>query len=66
MAPNTKNVLVPDVMSPQGIDILKARDDIEVVVYHPFIATPDLHALLAEASGIALSSTPYRKPQMDA
>jgi D-3-phosphoglycerate dehydrogenase len=66
MAPNTKRVLVPDLMSPQGIAILKAREDIEVVVYDPFVPIPELHAMLADAAAIALSSTPYRKPEMDA
>jgi D-3-phosphoglycerate dehydrogenase len=66
MAPNTKRVLVPDVMSPDGIAILKAREDIEVIVYPPAIETAALHDMLADAAGIALSSTPYRKPQMDA
>ena len=66
MAPNTKLVLVPDVMSPVAVDILKAREDIEVVMYAPGIAPAALHALLPEAAGIALSSTPYRRPELDA
>jgi D-3-phosphoglycerate dehydrogenase / 2-oxoglutarate reductase len=66
MAPNTKIVLVPDVMSEKGIDILKAREDIEVVVYPAAITPPVLHPMLADASAIALSATPYRKPEMDA
>jgi hypothetical protein len=33
MAPNTRIVLVPDVMSPDGIAVLKAREDIEVIIY---------------------------------
>jgi D-3-phosphoglycerate dehydrogenase len=66
MAPNTKIVLVPDTMSEAGIDVLKAREDIEVIVYPPALATPELHKLFAEASGIALSFTPYRKAEMDA
>jgi D-3-phosphoglycerate dehydrogenase len=66
MAPNTKRVLVPDVMSAAGVAILKARDDIEVIVYPPAIGAADLHGMLGDAAGIALSSTPYRKPELDA
>jgi D-3-phosphoglycerate dehydrogenase len=66
MAPNTKIVLVPDSMSDAGVAILNAREDIEVIVYDPALSKPDLHALLAEASGIALSFTPYRQPELDA
>jgi len=66
MAQNTRMVLVPDSMSARGIDILKARDDIEVVIYPPALDTAELHALLPQAAGIALSFTPYRKPELDA
>jgi len=59
-------VLVPDSMSARGIDILKARDDIEVVIYPPALGAAELHALLPQAAGIALSFTPYRKPELDA
>jgi D-3-phosphoglycerate dehydrogenase len=65
MAPNTKLVLVPDVMSPVAVDILKAREDIEVIMYEPALSTAALHAMLPEAAGIALSSTPYRKAELD-
>ena len=66
MAPNTKLVLVPDTMGRHGLDILKAREDIEVRPYDPALSAVQLHALLPEAAGIALSFTPYRKPEMDA
>jgi D-3-phosphoglycerate dehydrogenase len=66
MAPNTKIVLVPDTMSEAGIDVLKAREDVEVIAYPPALGAVDFHKLLAEASGIALSFTPYRKAELDA
>jgi D-3-phosphoglycerate dehydrogenase len=66
MAPNTKIVLVPDTMSASGVDILKAREDIEVIAYPPALGTAEFHALLPQAAGIALSFTPYRKPELDA
>jgi D-3-phosphoglycerate dehydrogenase len=66
MASNAKIVLVPDSMGHQGVEILKAREDIEVVVYDPSLKPAAFHALLATASGISLSFTPYRRPEMDA
>ncbi len=66
MAPNSKIVLVPNSMSPRGIDILKAREDVEVVVYPPALGAAELHAMLGEAAGIALSFTPYRKAELEA
>jgi D-3-phosphoglycerate dehydrogenase len=66
MAPNTRIVLVPDVMSPDGIAVLKAREDIEVIIYPGSIGPSELHAMLPQAAGIALSATPYRKPELDA
>ncbi|MBS0561716.1 MAG: hydroxyacid dehydrogenase [Proteobacteria bacterium] len=66
MAPNTKLVLVPDTMGRQGMDILKAREDIDLRPYDPAMPAAELHVLLAEAAGIALSFTPYRQAEMDA
>jgi D-3-phosphoglycerate dehydrogenase len=66
MAPNTKRVLVPDTMSPAGVDVLRAREDIEVVSYPPIIPPTDFHALLPQAVGVALSMTPYRQAELDA
>jgi D-3-phosphoglycerate dehydrogenase len=66
MATNTKIVLVPDTMGQGGVDILKAREDIEVIAYPPAIRPADLHALLGDAAGIALSFTPFRKAELDA
>lgn len=60
MAPNRKKVLVPSNMGKQGVDILRARDDVELVVYPSTITLPDLHPMLADAAGIALSATPFR------
>ena len=46
--------------------MLRARDDIETVIYSATIAQADLLPLLADCAGIALSGTPYRKAEMDA
>jgi len=60
MAANRKKILIPTTMGKPGIDILRARDDIELVTYPTDIPTPDLHKLLADAHGIALSVTPFK------
>ena len=66
MATNRRKVMVPNTMGPQGIDVLRARDDIETVIYAPRISQADLLPLLADCAGIALSLTPYRQAEMDA
>lgn len=66
MAPNRKKVLVPSNMGAQGVDILKARDDIDLVVYPHTITHAELHPLLADMQGIALSATPFKAAQAEA
>ncbi len=66
MATNRRKVMVPHTMGPQGIDLLKARDDIETVIYPATISQSDLLPLLQDCAGIALSGTPYRQTEMDA
>jgi len=66
MAPNRKKVLVPSNMGAQGVDLLKARDDIDLVVYPHTITHADLHPMLADMHGIALSATPFRAAQTEA
>ena len=66
MATNKHRVMVPSNMGKEGVDILRARGDIEVVVYPTAISQADLLPLLADVSGIALSATPYRQTELDA
>ena len=63
MAPNRKKILVPSNLGKQGVDILRARDDIELIVYPVAITLPDLHPMLADANAIALSATPFKAPE---
>lgn len=63
MAPNRKKVLIPSNMGKQGVDILKARDDVELIVYPHDIKLPDLHPMLTDMQGIALSATPFKAPE---
>ena len=66
MATNRKKVLVPNNMGQQGKDVLLARDDIDMIIYDATISQADLLPLLADASGVALSGTPYKQIEMDA
>ena len=66
MATNKRKVLLPHVMGSQGIDIIRAREDIETIIYPGGIKQAELFPLLADAVGIALSATPYRQAEMDA
>jgi D-3-phosphoglycerate dehydrogenase len=66
MPTNRRKVLLPHTMAPQGVALVKAREDIETVTYPAGIAQADLFPLLADCSGIALSGTPFRRAEMDA
>ena len=66
MATNKRTVLLPHVMGQQGIDIVRAREDIETIIYPAGISQADLLPQLATCSGIALSGTPFRKTEMEA
>ena len=66
MASNKHRVMVPSNMGREGVDILRARGDVEIVVYPHGIPQAELLPMLADISGIALSATPYRQPELDA
>ena len=66
MATNKRRVMVPSNMGREGVDLLRARDDIEVIPYPTGIAQAELLPMLADVSGIALSATPYRRAELDA
>src|ERR1700710_1980014 len=66
MASNKHRVMVPSNMGKEGVDILRARDDVEVVVYPHGVSQAELLPMLTDISGIALSATPYRRAELDA
>ena len=66
MATNKRKVMLPHTMGRQGVNLIKAREDIETVIYPAGISQTDLLPLLADCTGIALSGTPYRRAEMDA
>ena len=66
MATNKRKVMLPHTMGQQGLDIVRAREDIETVIYPAGITQADLLPQLADCAGIALSGTPYRQTEMNA
>lgn len=61
-----KKLLLPETMAKPGWDFVKTRADVEAIAFSPTIAAPDFHALLRDADGIALTSTPLRAPEIEA
>src|ERR1700733_6723419 len=66
MATNKRKVMVPHTMGKQGTDIIRARDDIEMVVYPAGIGQAEFLPMLEDCAGIALSGTPYKQTEMAA
>jgi D-3-phosphoglycerate dehydrogenase len=66
MATNKRKVMLPHTMGKQGIDLVKSRDDIELVIYPAGIAQAELLPQLADCAGIALSGTPFKLTEMNA
>jgi D-3-phosphoglycerate dehydrogenase / 2-oxoglutarate reductase len=66
MTTNKRKVMLPHTMGQQGIDLIRARDDIETVIYPTDITQADLQRVLSDCAGIALSVTPFRQAEMDA
>ena len=63
---NTKTLLVPDVMARAGLEVLRARPDIEVVGYPVAIGADAFRLLLPQASGAALGATRFGRRESDA
>ena len=63
---NTKTVLVPVAMGPEGLAVLQARPELRVIPYHPSIEAAPFHALLQDASAIALSYTRFGRAALAA
>jgi D-3-phosphoglycerate dehydrogenase len=66
MPTNKRKVMLPHTMGQQGIAIIRARDDIETVIYPAGIVQAEFLPLLTDCAGIALSGTPFRQTEMDA
>ncbi|MBI4196116.1 MAG: hydroxyacid dehydrogenase [Betaproteobacteria bacterium] len=66
MTTTKKRLLLPNTMARTGWDFVRRRDDVEAVAFPPGIAAPEFHALLRDADGIALTSTPLRAADIEA
>src|SRR4029077_9198899 len=62
MATNIKKLLLPKTMARAGWEIVEAREDIEGVPYDATGPKAELHALLEDAAGVALSVQPFSDP----
>jgi D-3-phosphoglycerate dehydrogenase len=66
MPTNRKKVLVPDTMGREGVALLTARDDIEVIAFPGVIGQAELLPLLGDVAGVALGGTPFRETELNA
>jgi D-3-phosphoglycerate dehydrogenase len=66
MVSNRKKVMVPNTMGKEGIDTLRARDDIEVVTFPGDVTQAQLLPMLSDVAGIALGGTPFKQVELDA
>jgi D-3-phosphoglycerate dehydrogenase / 2-oxoglutarate reductase len=68
-ATNKKKILVTESMSPQGRDLFRERDDIELVEFPNMISAKDFEAMLrqhAPVHGVALGGTRFGEPELEA
>ncbi|PPQ29211.1 hydroxyacid dehydrogenase [Rhodopila globiformis] len=66
MATNKRKVMLPHTMGQEGVNLIRARGDIETLIYPAGISQAEFLPLLADCAGIALSLTPYRQAEMAA
>ena len=66
MTTTKKRLLLPNTMARTGWDFLKSRDDVEAIAYSPSVPRPEFQALLRDADGVALTSTPLRAADIEA
>jgi D-3-phosphoglycerate dehydrogenase / 2-oxoglutarate reductase len=62
MPTNRKRLVVPTSMGAGGFEVLKTRDDVEVIPFPPMISSPDFNALLradGEVNGAILGLTRF-------
>jgi D-3-phosphoglycerate dehydrogenase len=66
MTTSKKRLLLPSTMARTGWDFVKTRTDVEAVAFAPTVPTAEFHALLRDADGIALTTTPLRAADIEA
>src|SRR3954451_19682215 len=63
---NIKKLLLPVTLAKAGWAIVEARDDVQGVPYDVAAGKAELHRLLEDAAGVALSVQPFSDPELDA
>jgi D-3-phosphoglycerate dehydrogenase len=63
---NIKKLLLPTTLAKAGWAIVEAREDIEGVPYDVTGPKAELHRLLEDVAGVALSVQPFSDPELDA
>src|ERR1700693_4712841 len=63
---NIKKLLLPTTMAKAGGAIVEAREDVEGVPYDVTGPKAELHKLLEDVAGVALSVQPFSDPELDA
>jgi D-3-phosphoglycerate dehydrogenase len=66
MATNRKRLLLPDEMASPGWELVKARADVETVVFRARMPAAEFRKLLHDVDGVALTSTPLRAADIEA
>jgi D-3-phosphoglycerate dehydrogenase / 2-oxoglutarate reductase len=66
MTTTKKKLLLPTTMAQTGWDYVKSRDDVDAIAFDPTAAISQFQALLPDAEGVALTSTPLRAADIDA
>ena len=66
MTTTRKRLLLPTTMAQTGWDYAKSREDVDAIAFDPTAALPKFQALLRDAEGVALTSTPLRAADIEA
>jgi len=66
MATNVRKLLLPKTLARAGWALVESREDVEGVPYEVTGPKAELHRLLADAAGVALSVQPFSDPELDA
>jgi len=63
MPTNVKKLLLPKTLARAGWQIIEVREDVEGVPYDVTGPKAELHRLLEDAAGVALSVQPFSDPR---
>jgi len=66
MTTHKKKLLLPETMARTGWELARSRTDVDAVPFSPTVPNPEFRRLLADAEGVALTSTPLRAADIEA